>query len=417
MGTLNERRRPMLGIQGRWVVAGAVTAALVVSGLIWATQDRGVDVRAGGGAKVPPAPPDRPARPVTTTAPAAVASADRARIVWADAGDIWLYQAATGERRPLTSDGEARAEYLPRFHGPDRVTFVADDDRPANDFRPGAGSRSSVIREVDLSSGRTSDLARIEGGVAALDWSPDGAILALYLSGADDHPSELVFIAGGRQKLIRRFGPVWGRGGFVNYDEWRVEWAPDGRRLLVLDTGLDTSQEETLYVLDADGTDAVAPRGGTWARWGADSQTIYCVCTVRPGDETSTWQALDTGTGARTPLLLERAMRPSVSPDGRFLAFDDGEDTPGVHVLDLTPGSRPRRVAGGAIAPIWLDGEHLAVTDTRPCPDTPDECDAGGHGSMFQPAGTASAIDVASGERTPIAPLSTDNADIAYGAV
>jgi hypothetical protein len=72
-------------------------------------------------------------------------------------------------------------------------------------------------------------------------------------------------------------------------------------------------------------------------------------------------------------------------------------------------------VTSGAIAPVWLDGGHLAVTDTQPCPDTPDECMAGGHGSVFHPAGTASAVDVTSGERTPIAPLSTDNSDIAYG--
>ena len=398
----------MLGIPGRWAVAGALVVALAVTALVRATNDRGIDVRAAGEAETPPA------RPVTTSARAATDPAGRALIVWAEAGDIWLYQAATGERRALTHDGEAQAEYLPAFHGPDRVTFVADDDRPENDFRPGAGSRSSVIREVELSTGRTRELTRIEGGVAALDWSPDGSTLAIYLSGGDDNASELHFLRSGRQTLIRRFGPVAGRGGFVNYDEWKVDWAPDGRRLFVQDTGLDTSQEETLYVLDTEGRDAVAPRGGTWARWGADGQTVYCVCALHPGDENWGWQAIDIGTGVGTPLLLERGMRPAVSPDGRFLAFDDGEDVPAVHVLELSPGSLPRRVAGSAIAPLWLDGGHLAVTDTIPCPDTPEECDAGGHGSMFRPAGTASAVDIASGERTSIAPLSTDNADVAY---
>jgi hypothetical protein len=403
----------MLGIQGRWALAGAVAAALVVTGLARATHDRGIDVRAGGEAVAPPTLPDQPADSLIAIPERSVDPAGRARIVWAEADDIWLYEAATGERRRLTDDGEARAEYLPRFHGPGRVTYVADDD-PAQDPRTGAKTRRSVIREIDLSTGRTTELARLEGGVGAHDWSPDGATLALYVGAGDTTPGELRFITGGRQGLIRRFAPVWGRGGFINYDERRLEWAPDGRRLLVVDTGLDTSEVETLYVLEADGTDAVAPRDGTWARWGADSQTIYCVCALHPGDENWAWQSVDTDTGVGTPLLLERAMRPSVSPDGRFLAFDDGEDTPAVHVLDLTPGSRPRQVAIGAIAPLWLDHGHLAVTDTRPCSDDLDACIAGGHGSMFEPAGTASALNVTSGERTPISPLSTDDADVAY---
>ncbi|MGH9036595.1 MAG: hypothetical protein ACRD0O_12605 [Acidimicrobiia bacterium] len=391
----------MLGFMFKWFLAGAVAGVVIATGIARVGSDPGIEVRAGGaGGAGMGLPPEAPG--------------EAGRIVWAEAGDIWLYESATGKRRQLT-DGDGRSEYLPRFHGPDRVTFVAADDRPANDFRPGAGTHGSVIHELDLTTGRRSELVRLAGGVVAHDWTPDGRTLALYVAGDDHTSSELHVFTGGHPRLIRRFGPVRGRGGFINYDEWRVEWSPDGRRLLVVDTGLDTSEpEDTFFVLDTDGTDVMAPRGGTWARWGADSQTVYCICAVRPGDDNWVWLSLHTGTGVGTPLLLERAMRPSVSPDGRFLAFDDGQDTPTVHVLELRPGSRPRRVTGGAIAPLWLDGGRLAVTDTRPCPDTPDECMAGGHGSMFHSAGTASAVDVTSGDRAPIPPLDTDDADVAY---
>jgi hypothetical protein len=194
--------------------------ALAATGVAQTTRGRSIDVRAGGEALVPPNLPGplEPPDSSTTTQPGRPAL-----IVWAEAGDIWLYEAGTGERRSLTDDGEARFEYLPRFHGPGRVTFVAADDRPANDFRPGATSHRSVIREIDLSTGRTRELASLEGGVAAHDWSPDGTTLAVYLSGGDHTASELHLITGDRRTVIRRFAPVWGRGGYVNYDEWRVE--------------------------------------------------------------------------------------------------------------------------------------------------------------------------------------------------
>ncbi len=415
MRRVSEQRGSVLGTQRRWVLAAAVVGALVVTGLAWANRDRGVSVRAGGQASPPTRPDLAVPSPSAIPVPVATAPATAARIVGAESGDIWLYEAATGERRPLTRDGETRSEYLPRFHGPDRVTFVVNEGWPDNDFRPGVGSPASVIREVDLRTGRMADLASIEGGVGAHDWSPDGMTLALLGASGDGTTTELRFLPEDGDEVVRSLAPVLGRGGFINYDESRVEWAPDGRHLLVLETALDTSQDETLYVLRPDGTDAIAPRAGTWARWSADAHTIYCLCALHPGDESWAWQAIDTGNGVGRPLLLEQAMRPSLSPDGRFLAFDDGEDTPAVHVLELSPGSRPRRVTTGAIAPLWLDSGHLAVTDTEPCPDDADTCMAGGHGSMFLSAGTASAVNVASGQRTPIAAPSTDNADVAYG--
>ena len=36
---------------------------------------------------------------------------------------------------------------------------------------------------------------------------------------------------------------------------------------------------------------------------------------------------------------------------------------------------------------------------------------AGGHGSMFEPAGTAAAFDLATNRRTPLPPIPTEAAD------
>ena len=166
-------------------------------------------------------------------------------------------------------------------------------------------------------------------------------------------------ITGNGLPRLRRFATILGRGGFINDDETRVEWSPDGRRLLMQDTALDTSQDETLYILNADGSDALAPRLGTWARWSFDGRTVYCSCATTLANDDCRWNAIDVTSGLSTPLLIPSGARPSVSPDG-LLAYDDGENTPSVYVLDpRKPGSRPRfltRAASprsGSPLPVW----------------------------------------------------------------
>jgi hypothetical protein len=141
------------------------------------------------------------------------------------------------------------------------------------------------------------------------------------------------------------------------------------------------------------------------------------LCATDPSRGDCHWQAIDVTSGVRTPLLIPSGSRPSLAPDGQLLAYDDGEDTPSLYVVDpRTPGSQPRFLARSAIAPVWLSPSRLAVTNTRPCPDSEDTCLAGGHGSMFEPAGTAAAIDLSTGRRSPLPPIPTDGADTAPSA-
>ena len=318
------------------------------------------------------------------------------RVVWAERGDVWLYDAETDRRRPLTTDGVKHQDSKPRFRDRTHVTYV---------------SSNVGLMEYDLSSGRSHVLQRLPGRVRAYDWSPDGATLAYYGPYSDDGPTELHIVGSGPARL-RPFVPILGRGGYVNHDETRIEWAPDGRHLLLEDTALDTSPDQTLYILNADGSDAAAPRLGTWSRWSADGSTVYCLCSTAAAQADWRWQAIDTANGVGTPILPAAGPRPSLSPDGRSLAFDDGADTPTVYVADTKkPDSKPRFLARGAIAPIWLGPTHLAFTNTRPCPRNPDACLAGGHGSMFEPDGTASMIDLTTDRRSALASIPTEGAD------
>jgi Tol biopolymer transport system component len=325
------------------------------------------------------------------------------RVVWAEKGDVWLYETQMGQRR-LTTDGLVLHNSKPRFRDGNRVTYL----RATKEFGP-----DPILVEFDLASGRRHALQRLPGHIRAYDWSPDGNTLAYYGAPTGDGVTEL-HIAGNGTEHVRRFAPILGRGGFLNYDETRIEWSPDGRHLLMQDTPLDTSQDETLYILNADGSNATFPRLGTWARWSADSSNVYCLCATNLTKADWLWQSIDTATGVRTPLLITSGARPSLSPDGRLLAYDDGEDTPSVYVLDpRIAGAQPHFLARGAIAPIWLSPTRLAVTDTRPCPLTEDECIAGGHGSMFEPARTATALDLPTARRTSLPPIPTDAADTA----
>ncbi|HEV3364331.1 MAG TPA: hypothetical protein VG795_09360 [Acidimicrobiia bacterium] len=390
----------MLG-RREWVAA-AVSALLAgVAVVVLADLDdaKVVEVRVRG--EVPTLPElTGIGDPPTTTAPEAAASSGRA--VWAEKGDVWLYEVETGQRRRLTTDGVARHDFKPRFRDGSRVTYLTSTD----EFGP-----DPTLVEFDLANGKRHALRRLPGHIRAYDWSPDGQALAYYGAPSDDGVTEL-HITGNGPEHLRRFVPVLGRGGFINYDETRLEWSPDGRRLLLQDTALDTSQDETLYILNADGSNAAAPRLGTWARWSADGRTVYCLCTTTPVPADCRWQAIDVTSGTGKLLAIPAGARPSLSPDGRLLAFDDGEDTPSIHVLDLsTAGSAPRFVTRGGIAPVWLAPSRVAFTDTRPCPHSEDDCMAGGHGSMFEPAGTASLFDLSTGRRSSLPPIATDGAD------
>ena len=396
---------------GRRELVAAASAALMagLAVVVLAGLDRGdvVEIRVQGG--VPPVPELGVIREdPTTTAPAAAHSG---RVVWAEKGDIWLYDAKTDKRRALTTDGTARHDFKPRFRDGSRVTYLTSHE----EFGP-----DPTLLEVDLIGGQRRTLQQLPGYIRAYDWNPDGMRLAYYNVLSDDGKTEL-HITGDGPAHLRRFAAIEGRGRFINWDETRIEWSPNGHRLLVVDTALDTavgpSSAKTLYVLNADGTDAIAPGLGTWARWSADSRTIYCLCATHPNRDDCSWQAIDVPGGTRTPLLIPAGARPSLSPDGRLLAYDDGADTPSVSVLDLrSPGGRPRIVARSAIAPVWLSASRLAFTNTRPCPHTEDECLAGGHGSMFESAVTASAVDLPTGRRSTLPPIFTEGADTASAA-
>ncbi len=101
----------MLG-RREWVAAGvaALMAGVAVVVLFGLDEADVVEVRVQGRAAATPA-----------------AVVPSGRVVWAEKGDVWLYEEETGERRALTTDGMARRDSEPRFRDGTRVTYLSSN--------------------------------------------------------------------------------------------------------------------------------------------------------------------------------------------------------------------------------------------------------------------------------------------------
>jgi Tol biopolymer transport system component len=319
-------------------------------------------------------------------------------VAYAWKGDIWLYGRSSGEVARVTADGDDRFDTTPAFRGRDRLTFVSTPT--VADWPP-----PSTLEEIDLATGTHRIVAMISNWVRTYAWTPDGSSV-VYIAGTEEqHELRLLTPGTGTDVMLRTLGEAPGRGGFANYDQVRLTWSPDGTRLLVVDTHVDSTDKPTMFVVRADGTDVVAPRAGTWAAWSPDSRTVYFQ-----------WDgvaALDTTTGAVAPVPdTGKAFRLAVSPDGQFLAYDNGANPPSVFVYDLV-GHTARRLHAEALAPMWLSANTLLAGRAVECvPNPVDDCVGGGHSDPWTDAGSAWEIDVAPTASRPVPVASTRDAAI-----
>jgi hypothetical protein len=375
-----------------WAVAGlaaVVVTMLVLGGVLLAGNRSDVQVVLGRSEQpsaptvvdtsttsTAAAPPTSTTTPTTTSLPAAV-HPEPAMVAYIWAGDVWLYR-PSGHVDQLTFDGYDRYDSSPRFLGMERLTFVSSDPSRVD----------SVLVEIDLPRGRRRDVVAVAGSIAAYAWSPDGATLT-YLGWRSDGGSELRRFSPttGKTVVLRTLGQRAGRGGYSYYDQSKAEWSPDGSKLLVVNTALDTvAPSNTIFVLRPDGSDVVPPRKGTWGTWAADSRRISF---EREGPVLT----LDLASGREDHLpVTGPARRLAASPDGRFIAFDDDAPTPTVFLYDVAARTT-RRLQAEALAPVWGSTDKLLAGRATRCVSTPrHDCEGGGHGTPWTETGAAWAI-------------------------
>ena len=220
---------------------------------------------------------------------------------------IWLIDVASGRQQPLVTAGGARS---PRW-SPDgtRVAYVSSD---------GASSQLFVRWLATGASARITGLPSSPGSIA---WSPDGRKIA-YVMAVPDEAAKL------GKAPSKPEGAKWAEP-LQQIDRLTYRTDDDG----YLKEGWDH-----IFVVDADGG---APRQltfGAWndggrISWTPDGRSII-FSAVRKGDWERTFRdsdiiALDLASGTLTPLTKRNGpdQNPTVSPDGRLIAFTGSDDT------------------------------------------------------------------------------------------
>lgn len=278
--------------------------------------------------------------------------------------DLSLYDVAANSVRALTSDGTKTRERHPRFRTGGGISYVADGGTGGDSLMQistEAGAKPSVVF-------RAKDRA-----ITAYAWSPDHATVAYLTRSTRSNGGVTVTTynsADGSTKVIRRLPDVVGRG--INEDDsFTVAWSPNGEMILVVHTALATDKGDapSMYVLRADGADAVSPLAGTHAVWSADGTSVI----YRSFGDDAGWFRLTLKDGTKTALPISKfAVRPSLSIDGTLLAYDvrtpdSPEGVPlAVAIFDLNAGTE-RRLAAGFSRPVWLHASALAASKIKAC--------------------------------------------------
>lgn len=208
---------------------------------------------------------------------------------------------------------------------------------------------------------------RFPNSLLAYDWNDDGTVLAYLLRTqtptlVGPHLLCAFDSRTGKTSVLRRIENPFGTS-VGQREETAVSWSPGAEAVLVT----DTAARPSLFIVTIDGRDTVEPRTGTFGRWLSDNRVLF---QEDPQDATAPWEwlALSAATGAPRPSEFPvAAFRPSASPSGKLIAYDDGDaDKPAVFVFDAETRATTH-LADGFVAPIWIGPDVLAATAVQPC--------------------------------------------------
>lgn len=295
----------------------------------------------------------------------------------------------------------------PRFRSAGFISLVQLREQPDEGHTFG---QESLI-ELDIVSGRSVEILRLPNIVMGYDWSPDGATLAYQVRA--ETPSELRPVALclydsriGTTTLLRSLAPPIGTGTGQR-EETAVAWSPRGQSILVV----DTAERPSIVVVDLKGSDIVSPIAGTFARWLGEDLILF---QQDPHSATKPWVWFTVSSTTNVPKafgLPADAYRPTLSPQGDMIAFDNGDAAePAVFVFDIEDASS-RRVAGGYLGPAWLGTDLLAATRAVPCPPA-DFCP-----TPWSLLGATVGIDPATGKQRQLALPTTYQTVVSYGHI
>jgi hypothetical protein len=243
-------------------------------------------------------------------------------------------------------------------------------------------SGTSVIGRINLTDGKPVSEVAVQGMVMDLVWSPDGANLAylLYVNapGLGSGSANQLWLKTGDApaRPLTPLIPLFGRGGSIS-DQTVVRFSHDGKYLLMVDTYVDgpvpASADQAHFQVRAMPSGNlvwvpasalsrganVGPSFVTMAAWSRTSDRLY----YRDSEGVHSWDAPI----SVAPMAAGLAWyTPSISPDGRFVAYTVNYDTkPQVEVRDLASNT-VRALPGMRAKPLFVSGSKLVEGTFEP---------------------------------------------------
>ena len=230
---------------------------------------------------------------------------------------------------------------------------------------------------VDLSTRASSTEVTANGYIPAFAFSHDGALLAYLVHDPSGNPS--LHVRRNGQEISLKLNSIQGRGTGRD-DELRLEYAPDDKYLLMVDTfvGNQGQAPETgqfLVLRSGDNTVAFLPPAGvssnaTMATWARHSDRLY----YRDAIGVRTWDAGSTSVGTLVTAL--HWYDPAVSADDRYIAYTDIDTqfVPHVKTLDLQGNHVSPTASAARSHPIFLTAATIWYLEEQRCQS---ECLAG----------------------------------------
>ncbi len=155
--------------------------------------------------------------------------------------------------------------------------------------------------------------------IGSIDWSADGAELAVAFSAPEGHFIDIFSLPSQETRRIASPRRCWDQS-----------WSPDGRYFACVAAGNDRAQRTSLYLLPSTGGEPIAVTdrsSGEWSpSWSSDGRRLFFVSNR--GGSMDLWQQRigeEGPVGAPEPLTVGVGMRRAAfSPDGTKLAYSRG---------------------------------------------------------------------------------------------
>jgi Tol biopolymer transport system component len=231
----------------------------------------------------------------------------------------------------------------------------------------GQDAAGGLVR-LNLATGATGLLARWDQshfGAGIHAWTPDGKTLAYVASTASSFQLHQVTAAGDR--VLTSLPAVPGRGTSEE-DSLLLAYSPDGQ-YLTLDntfTGSGTGEQARLQIRRLDGSLAFAAAGGTHATWAGSGATLFWREVANGPSSPPLQKWTPAGAGTAVPGL--KWLRPSASPDGRYIAYTIRSINGLAHagIYDLQGGS-PKNYADNRSSTQFVSTTAVWYQEERPC--------------------------------------------------